>query len=32
MKTVFKLTKTVKSYGNARNKNYVFFGDLGLAF
>ena len=32
VKTVFKLTKSVKSYGNARNKNDLFFGDLGLTF
>ena len=36
MKTVFKLTKSVKlkSYGNAiaRDSNYVLFGDLGLTF
>ena len=34
MITVFKLTKSVKlkSYGNARDSNYVLFGDLGLTF
>jgi hypothetical protein len=31
MKTVFKLTKSVNSYGNAHNKNKVIFCDLGLA-
>ena len=31
MKTVYKFTKSVKSYGNARITNYVLFGDLGLA-
>ena len=30
VKSVFKLTKSVRNYGEARNKNYVFFGDVWL--
>ena len=30
VKTVCKLTKSVRNYGDARNKNYVLFGNLGL--